>query len=544
MWANRDSVIQKALNLYNAAMVTPTYYVYFTSTTIITSAILFRGFAGSASSLVTVVMGFLTICSGVVLLQLSKSAKDVPDAAVFTGDLDQIHTIAEQEQPETEPKADAIRGAAALLRRFSNTRQKMEVEELRRLHEEKLREALEPVSEDGQPIYEWDGLRRRKTMLGSQRSRALTSPSPTPFAPTHPYRTPTLAQTTPQIHPPLGMSHFPTEEELAERDRPGSPGALSSIVGTIRGRARSILLPGHPDFRGDTSTNPKVQSPMHPVQLTEISVPAQKAGETPAGSPYGDYGLPTIGKTAYGGAGDDSGSMTSSTRKIQWGGDNRQVSQGSDGSQPLGPPPTPPPHGTARRQFSFQNVFRRHQPQHNPLVHDDDIQESSSSHHQPFQTQATRPVSRPGILSIGSSMRGRGYSSPLVKGATEEERLGLVKGDSSTQSLPTIQHYDTLGENDSIITDDSVMPEFYTDDKDLETRYGRGITYSPPRRGSDEKQSGSGDDGGSRGTGSGEEYLQQKREQRKRERFQTPPPPQQKRDRRDDPPGGGTGTFI
>jgi hypothetical protein len=58
-------------------------------------------------------MGFLTICSGVVLLQLSKSAKDVPDTAVFSGDLDQIHTIAEQEQPETEPKADAIRGPAA-----------------------------------------------------------------------------------------------------------------------------------------------------------------------------------------------------------------------------------------------------------------------------------------------------------------------------------------------------------------------------------------------------------------------------------------------
>ncbi len=138
-------------------MVTPTYYVYFTSTTILTSAILFQGFKGSVTSIVTVVNGFLTICSGVVLLQLSKSAKDVPDAAVFSGDLDQIQTIAEQEQSETEPKADAIRGTAALVRRFSMARQNMEVEELKRLHEEKMRERLAPVSEDGSPEFEWDG---------------------------------------------------------------------------------------------------------------------------------------------------------------------------------------------------------------------------------------------------------------------------------------------------------------------------------------------------------------------------------------------------
>src|SRR5271169_257446 len=98
-------------------------------------------------SILTVVMGFLVICSGVVLLQLSKSAKDVPDVAVFTGDLDQVRTIAEQEQPETEPKADAIRGAAAIVRRISVARQKMEMDEARRLHEDRLRD-LEPIGED------------------------------------------------------------------------------------------------------------------------------------------------------------------------------------------------------------------------------------------------------------------------------------------------------------------------------------------------------------------------------------------------------------
>ncbi len=79
--------LNKALNLFNAALVTPTYYVFFTSATIVTSAVLFQGFKGSAVTIATVIMGFLVICSGVVLLQMSKSAKDLPDAALFKGDL-------------------------------------------------------------------------------------------------------------------------------------------------------------------------------------------------------------------------------------------------------------------------------------------------------------------------------------------------------------------------------------------------------------------------------------------------------------------------
>jgi len=155
---------QKALNIFNAALVTPTYYVYFTSTTIITSTILFQGFKGSGPQIATVILGFLTICSGVVLLQLSKSAKDVPDAAIFKSDLDQIQTIGEQEQPESEPKADAIRGTAAIMRRISKARLRMEAEEMKRLHEEKLAEDMAPIAEDGTAEYEWDGLRRRRTL--------------------------------------------------------------------------------------------------------------------------------------------------------------------------------------------------------------------------------------------------------------------------------------------------------------------------------------------------------------------------------------------
>jgi magnesium transporter len=466
-------------------MVTPTYYVYFTSTTIITSAVLFRGFKGTPTSIVTVVNGFLTICSGVVLLQLSKSAKDVPDAAVFKGDLDQIQTIAEQEQPETEPKADAIRGAAAIVRRFSVTRQKMEIEELRRLHEEKRREQLEPLNEEGPQQYEWDGIRRRRTVnFGnvnpSTRSRAGTVTSPF------------IEQ--PSAHPPLGMSHFPTEEELAEQERQSTPGILSSIAGTIRNRARSVRSPSNPDFPRD----PKVQSPMHPVPLTEIAVPAQKPDDE-AGSYFGKsrehvYGLPAglqHTPTAYQGAGSQK--------------DLRNPSSGSGTSGQSGLAPTPPAH-SARRQFSFQNVFRRHQ------------------HDGSGQQQAQRDTnSRAGLGS-------RGYSSPQVKGATEEERLGLVKGDS--QSMPVLPRYDDEEEDEPYVDEDKEprpIPTVAASSSTIESRYGRGIT-TPPRRGSDDRETEIAD------------YEASRRRFNESRGSNTPPPPPS--DRKRSPPGGGDGAFI
>ncbi|KAK8051664.1 hypothetical protein PG993_003049 [Apiospora rasikravindrae] len=456
--------LNKALNLFNAAMVTPTYYVYFTSTTIITSAVLFQGFKGTASSIVTVVMGFLTICSGVVLLQLSKSAKDVPDTAVFKGDLDQIHTIAEQEQPETEPKADAIRGAAAIVRRFSGARQKMEEQELRRLHEEKERERLETVSEAG-PEYEWDGLRRRRTTINSQMSRRTVSPNPfTPYQQREPFPAPPR---TP--HLPLGMSFMPTAEEMEEeeeRRRQGSPGLLSSIAGTLRSRGRTFTLPGHPEFLDDSHSKNQ-QSPMRPVQLTDIAIPNAKLGGE--NSSYGStrehvYGLPDglrHQRTEYGGAA--AAALARSAASIASASSTGQRIHFEEDASSLAP--TPPPHRdssqSARRQFSFQNVFRRHQA--------DGLQELAHPHHErPPSHHHQKPPSRSGIGS-------RGYSNPQVKNATEEERAGLVKGDSN--SVPSLPRYDDSYEEEE--TDED--PDLYLDDKRAE-RFGRGITSSSPPR--------------------------------------------------------------
>jgi len=64
--------LNKALELYNTAMVTPTYYVMFTFSTLVTSIILFQGLKVPAADIITLVLGFLVICCGITLLQMSK----------------------------------------------------------------------------------------------------------------------------------------------------------------------------------------------------------------------------------------------------------------------------------------------------------------------------------------------------------------------------------------------------------------------------------------------------------------------------------------
>ncbi|SPO21993.1 uncharacterized protein UTRI_01983_B [Ustilago trichophora] len=68
--------LNKALELFNTATVTPTYYVIFTGATLITSIILQQGLNASVIDIITLVMGFLVICAGIVLLQLSKIDPD------------------------------------------------------------------------------------------------------------------------------------------------------------------------------------------------------------------------------------------------------------------------------------------------------------------------------------------------------------------------------------------------------------------------------------------------------------------------------------
>ncbi|GKZ82957.1 hypothetical protein AnigIFM56816_007783 [Aspergillus niger] len=356
--------LNKALNIFNAALVTPTYYVFFTSSTIVTSAVLFRGFKGSVSSIVTVILGFLQICAGVVLLQLSKSAKDVPDAAVFKGDLDQVREVATQEEPEFEPKADSIRATAAIIRRISTPRRQMEADEARRYFHDRA-EDLKPPAEN--EVIEWDGLRRRKTVLGE---------GPTTLGRTRTLRDPSVKYPV----PPLGMSHVP-EERQDEPERPDTKQSSHSFLDDLRSRASSLFHPAWQPIQ-DEHTTPD------PVSLTALS----------AHKPHPDTRYPQSVIP------DESRSHT------PWGDEHAA--------------PSPPPHGGTRRQFSFNSMLHRMKSGH----------EATASR----SSVAPRPP------------RHRAQS------VTEEERLGLVRGDSRGESAPdddVDEKLDRLDSHDSTFDD-------------------------------------------------------------------------------------------
>jgi hypothetical protein len=64
--------LNKALEIFNTALVVPVYFVLFTTCVLITSFILYQGLKASAVVLITMVLGFLVICLGITLLQMSK----------------------------------------------------------------------------------------------------------------------------------------------------------------------------------------------------------------------------------------------------------------------------------------------------------------------------------------------------------------------------------------------------------------------------------------------------------------------------------------
>ncbi|KIR31612.1 hypothetical protein I352_05946 [Cryptococcus deuterogattii MMRL2647] len=110
--------LNKALELFNTSMVVPVYFCFFTSATLITSFILYKGLKASAVTLITMVLGFLVTCLGITLLQLSKV-----DPKELGNKLDRKSTIlmeASRHQTEDaekgqvssyeDPGMDALRG--------------------------------------------------------------------------------------------------------------------------------------------------------------------------------------------------------------------------------------------------------------------------------------------------------------------------------------------------------------------------------------------------------------------------------------------------
>ncbi|KAG5463536.1 MAG: magnesium transporter NIPA-domain-containing protein, partial [Olpidium bornovanus] len=81
--------LNRALGRFSAAIVTPVYYVTFTTATIVSTSIFAQGYSATPVAIASGVMGFFVICSGVYLLQVSRRelegrAFGDPDKLVLT----------------------------------------------------------------------------------------------------------------------------------------------------------------------------------------------------------------------------------------------------------------------------------------------------------------------------------------------------------------------------------------------------------------------------------------------------------------------------
>jgi hypothetical protein len=401
-------------------------------------------------------MGFLQICSGVVLLQLSKSSKNVPDTEIFRGDLDQIKTVAEQEEPESEPKADAIRGTAAIIRRISVARRAAEADEARRVHDDRMLDLRSPRStSDANSIVEWDGVRRRVTFgAGANNGRVRRN-------------------TLSGHHPPLdvSISRIPDEEEA--RNVPDQPAntvsgrrrsmsvdeALrariynsdqgeeaphpESFIGRLRGlfvpKMRSIAslrdesegmaTAGAVDTSGGAAAA-ALPGGGRPRVYSEVAAAAPFAGlQQPAAqsSPHIAFDGATEMKT-YDFTAAASASAPHSPGRRTMSRDGTEYEAIPSNQPPVAPPSSvaaarlgdglrPDSHSSARRQFSFQFLHRHGRSESAGSVGSDGGGGGRHHHHHHH--------------GVGWGKRA---APPAGSERTEEEMLGLVKGDTiSTQ---------------------------------------------------------------------------------------------------------------
>ncbi|KAH9025486.1 magnesium transporter NIPA-domain-containing protein [Lactarius hengduanensis] len=110
--------LNKALALFNTAMVTPTYYVIFSFCSMVTTVVLFKGLKASASQIITIVMAFLVICVGITILQMSKvdptEFKKLDRRSTILLQVARKQTEAVEEKSVTsaeDPGIDALRGS-------------------------------------------------------------------------------------------------------------------------------------------------------------------------------------------------------------------------------------------------------------------------------------------------------------------------------------------------------------------------------------------------------------------------------------------------
>ncbi|KAL2937184.1 putative magnesium transporter NIPA6 [Bienertia sinuspersici] len=76
--------LNKALDTFNAAIVTPIYYVMFTTLTIAASAIMFKDWSGQdASSIASEICGFITVLTGTIILHTTREKEQANTSGRF-----------------------------------------------------------------------------------------------------------------------------------------------------------------------------------------------------------------------------------------------------------------------------------------------------------------------------------------------------------------------------------------------------------------------------------------------------------------------------
>ncbi|KAI0220600.1 hypothetical protein L0F63_005772 [Massospora cicadina] len=100
--------LNKALNAFVTAEVTPVYYVVFTTATLVSSAILYQGFKASPVAIVTLVFAFFIICSGVVILQTSRMYEALKSAEGTTGPPNEKQSDPAVQESEVVPEATVL----------------------------------------------------------------------------------------------------------------------------------------------------------------------------------------------------------------------------------------------------------------------------------------------------------------------------------------------------------------------------------------------------------------------------------------------------
>ncbi|KAH7681029.1 Magnesium transporter NIPA protein [Dioscorea alata] len=77
--------LNKALDTFNTAIVSPIYYAMFTTLTILASAIMFKDWSGqSASNIASEICGFVTVISGTTVLHSTRGQDQPPNADLYT----------------------------------------------------------------------------------------------------------------------------------------------------------------------------------------------------------------------------------------------------------------------------------------------------------------------------------------------------------------------------------------------------------------------------------------------------------------------------